>query len=206
MLRTISVRGLRIGSIRIMSTGPIGTSFDGVIVVTHVEFTVISSSIISSRINCTRMIRTSDNSIVMIAHMSWAVSLSICISIIVFTIRSHETSTVITCWVSFTRTSWKCGICLTSTWCWWVNRSDRSSVTFRVCVIVVNSTIDWTFRITIIFRKSTINNRWSIAVWMRIVCWIGTINNRWYNTTSNLIVFNSLPENRIITEFATWIN
>ena len=96
---------------------------------------------------------------------------------------------------------------MTSTWLWWYTRCDRSSVTFRVCSsIVVNSTIDWTFRITIIIRRSTINSRWRVAVWMRIVCWIGTINNRWYNTTSNLIVFNSLPENRIITEFATWIN
>jgi len=96
MHRTISVKGLRIGSIRIMSTGPIGTSFDGVIVVTHVEFTVISSSIISSRINCTRMIRTSDNSIVMIAHMSWAEHISISKLIIVYTIGHHETSAVIT--------------------------------------------------------------------------------------------------------------
>ena len=96
---------------------------------------------------------------------------------------------------------------MTSTWLWWYTRCDRSSVTFRVCRIEVNKTIDWTFRITIIFRISTINTCWwNVAVWMSIVCWIGTINNRWYNTTSNLIVFNSLPENRIITEFATWIN
>jgi hypothetical protein len=86
-------------------TSPVGASFNSVIRETWVCWAVIAITINSDRINGTSMIRTTFDSIVHVTHMEVAEAMCISIHIPVFGIWIMETSTVITKWIIYTRTS-----------------------------------------------------------------------------------------------------
>ena len=191
MLWTISVIRVPVHSGRISDTRPVGTSFDGVIVVTGVLWAVHSISIKSFRINITRMIITSNLSIVVVAVMKWAVDMSRCHRIEPFIVWIVEAHAFLTCWVNKTRAAWgSVARGHTFIFGWWVNWVSSTS-TFRKMIVLRFFTEAWS---------------WCITVWVVIVHRKTTVCCWW--ETFHFIIGISHPKSTIrrISVSTIWIN
>jgi hypothetical protein len=163
--RTISEFMMRVITTPVSSvsiTRPVGASFNSVIVITWVLWAVLAISINSLRSNGTGMIRTTKHGGIIRAHMIWAVEVRSIIGVEVFFPWSMETETVVTGWISDTRTTRfndSLGFSCCTNINWWFYRWFSSSSTFGKMMIPCERTINWLITIWMIsiLRKRTIS-------------------------------------------------